>query len=154
MAISYHTYHRSLVARTFLITYLTNHVTSLSLFKYNLYWTFFSSFSFGSWSPTRNFYKLRTWLREVTAFPLFSAFPEISAIKVPEKEIAMLLMQDRSRIMSVVHLDSIVRAVHLLPVFNGDAPIPREINFTHTLNVFQSFYLNKYIDYHAFETLC
>ena len=64
------------------------------------------------------------------------------------------LAEDRSRIMSVVHLDSIVRAVHLLPVFNGDAPIPREINFTHTLNVFQSFYLNKYIDYHAFETLC
>ena len=65
----------------------------MSLFKYNLYWTLFSSFSFGSWSPTRDFYKLRTWLREVTAFPLFSAFPEISAIKVPEKEIAMLLME-------------------------------------------------------------
>ena len=66
----------------------------------------------------------------------------------------MLLMQDRSRIMSVVHLDSIVRAAHLLPVFNRDTPIPREINFTQTLNVFQSFYLNKYIGYYAFETLC
>ena len=56
--------------------------------------------------------------------------------------------------MSVVHLDSIVRAAHLLPVFNRDTPIPREINFTQTLNVFQSFYLNKYIGYYAFETLC
>ena len=64
------------------------------------------------------------------------------------------LTADRSRIMSVVHLDSIIRAVHLLPVFKDDTPIPREINFTHTLNVFKSFYLNKYIDYHAFETLC
>ena len=57
------------------------------------------------------------------------------------------------RIMSVVHLDSIIRAAHLLPVFKDDTPIPREINFTHTLDVFKAFYLNKYIDYHAFETL-
>jgi hypothetical protein len=58
-----------------------------------------------------------------------------------------------SRIMSVVHLDSIVRGAHLLPVFKDDTPIPREINFTNTLDVFKGFYLNKYIDYHAFKTL-
>ena len=57
------------------------------------------------------------------------------------------------RLMSVVHVDSIVRAAHLLPVFKDGTPIPREINFTHTLDVFKAFYLNKYIDYHAFETL-
>lgn len=57
------------------------------------------------------------------------------------------------RVMSVVHIDSIVRAAHLLPVFKDDTPIPREVNFTHTLDVFKAFYLNKYIDYHAFETL-
>lgn len=60
---------------------------------------------------------------------------------------------DGHRIMSVIHLDSIIRAAHLLPVFGDDAPIPREINFTHTLDAFKAFYLNKYIDYHAFETL-
>ena len=60
---------------------------------------------------------------------------------------------DGYRIMSVVHIDSIIRAAHLLPVFKDIAPIPREINFTDTLNVFKAFYLNKYIDYHAFETL-
>ena len=57
------------------------------------------------------------------------------------------------RIMSVVHIDSIVRAAHLLPVFKDGTPIPREINFTHTRNIFKAFYLNKYIDYHVFETL-
>lgn len=57
------------------------------------------------------------------------------------------------RIMSVVHVDSIARAAHLLPVFKDQAPTPKEINFTNTLNVFRAFYLNKYIDYHAFETL-
>ncbi|KAF9787417.1 hypothetical protein BJ322DRAFT_1187539, partial [Thelephora terrestris] len=61
---------------------------------------------------------------------------------------------DGSRIMSVVHIDSIVRAAHLLPVFKDSTPIPREINFTHTLDIFRAFYLSKYIDYHAFETMC
>ena len=60
---------------------------------------------------------------------------------------------DKYRIMSVIHVDSIVCAAHLLPVFRGDAPVPREINFSHTLDVFTAFYVNKYIDYHAFKTL-
>jgi len=59
----------------------------------------------------------------------------------------------RYRIMSVVHVDSIIRAAHLLPVFKDETPITREVNFTNTLDVFKAFYLNKYIDYHAFETL-
>jgi len=60
---------------------------------------------------------------------------------------------DEYRIMSVVHLDSIVRAAHLLPVFKGNVAIPREINFSNTLDVFAAFYVNKYIDYHAFEVM-
>lgn len=62
------------------------------------------------------------------------------------------LNRDGYRVMSVVHVDSIIRAAHLLPVF-GDSPVPREINFAHTLNIYTAFYVNKYIDYHAFETL-
>jgi hypothetical protein len=61
--------------------------------------------------------------------------------------------RDKYRVMSVVHVDSIIRAAHLLPVFRGDAAVPREINFSHTLDVFTAFYVNKYIDYHAFETV-
>jgi hypothetical protein len=57
------------------------------------------------------------------------------------------------RIMSVIHIDSVVRAAHLLPVFRGDAPVPREVNFSNTLDIFAAFYVNKYIDYHAFETV-
>ena len=60
---------------------------------------------------------------------------------------------DGYRVMSVVHVDSIVRAAHLLPVFRSDTAIPREINFSNTLDVFSAFYINKYIDYHAFETV-
>ena len=61
--------------------------------------------------------------------------------------------QDGYWVISVVHIDSIVRATHLLPVFKSDMPILRNINFSHTLDVFTAFYVNKYIDYHAFETL-
>ncbi|KAF9647266.1 hypothetical protein BDM02DRAFT_3098446 [Thelephora ganbajun] len=46
-----------------------------------------------------------------------------------------------------------VRAAHLLPVFRGDVAVPREINFSHTLDIFATFYVNKYIDYRAFETV-
>lgn len=60
---------------------------------------------------------------------------------------------EKYRIMSIVHVDSIVRGAHLLPVFGGDISVPREINFSHTLDVFAAFYVNKYIDYHAFETV-
>ena len=56
-------------------------------------------------------------------------------------------------VMSVVHVDSIICTVHLLPVFCGDVTVPREVNFSHTLDIFTAFYVNKYIDYHAFETL-
>ena len=56
-------------------------------------------------------------------------------------------------IMSVVHVDSVVHATHLLPVFKGDVVVPREINFSQTLDIFEAFYVNKYIDYHAFETV-
>ena len=56
------------------------------------------------------------------------------------------------RVMSVIHLNSVVRAAHLLPIFAGNTAIPREISFSDTLDTFAAFYVNKYIDYHAFET--
>ena len=76
----------------------------------------------------------------------------------PDPDNGMWIVQpdndnDKHRVMSVVHVDSIVRAAHLLPVFGPDTAVPREINFSHTLDVFTAFYINKYIDYHAFETM-
>jgi hypothetical protein len=57
-----------------------------------------------------------------------------------------------SRSTSVIHLDSIIRGVHLLPVFNG-VFVPRSLHYSMTLDIFRAFYVNKYIDHHAFETL-
>jgi hypothetical protein len=51
---------------------------------------------------------------------------------------------------SVIHLDTIIRAAHLLPVF-GEGFVSRTLSFTDTLDEFQSFYVNKYADHHTFE---
>ena len=57
-----------------------------------------------------------------------------------------------ARNLSVIHIDSIFRAVHLLPIFDA-TPLPRKLDYTQTLDSFQGFYVNKYIDYHAYETV-
>ena len=54
------------------------------------------------------------------------------------------------RDVSVIHIDSIVRAAHLLPIFDKQ-PLPHTLNYTRTLDSFQGFYVNKYIDYHVYE---
>lgn len=57
---------------------------------------------------------------------------------------------DGSPSLAVVHLDTIVRAAHLLGAYGPDA-IQRNITFETSLDSFQSYYVNKYIDHHAFE---
>ena len=57
---------------------------------------------------------------------------------------------DGTRSASVINLDAIFRAAHLMPVFGNDT-IPRYLSFTQTLDAFNSYYVNKYIDHHAFE---
>jgi len=54
--------------------------------------------------------------------------------------------------LSVIHIDSIFRAAHLLPIFDEN-PLPRTLNYTSTLDSFRGFYVNNYIDYHAYETV-
>ena len=57
---------------------------------------------------------------------------------------------DGSPAIGVIHLDSVLRGAHLMPVF-GDDLMPIEMRAEHSLDIFQAFYINKYIDYHAFE---
>ena len=56
---------------------------------------------------------------------------------------------DGSPTISVLHLDCIFRATHLLPIY-GDDPID-SISPHDSLDVFRAFYVNKYIDHHAFQ---
>lgn len=52
---------------------------------------------------------------------------------------------------SVIHLNSIIRVAHLLPIFPSDAPVYWEINYMNVLNIYTSFYVDKFIDHHVFE---
>ena len=51
---------------------------------------------------------------------------------------------------AVIHLDSIVRAAHLLGVCGNDF-VPKKLSHDASLDAFHAYYVNKYIDHHAFE---
>ena len=56
----------------------------------------------------------------------------------------------------VVALHNILRAVHLIPVFSDGGGIPKGYDHESILTDhkrFKRFYVNKYIDHHAFEIL-
>ncbi len=55
------------------------------------------------------------------------------------------------RVRSVIHLDILIRAAHLIPVF--DLPVRHDLHFSQSLDSFDTYYVNKYIDYHTYN-LC
>ncbi|KAH6884299.1 hypothetical protein BKA70DRAFT_1468570 [Coprinopsis sp. MPI-PUGE-AT-0042] len=74
--------------------------------------------------------------------------------KAPNTETGMWMIQPDctrgQRDTTVIHLDTILRAAHILPYF-GKSLMPRHFNRNWTLDAFQAFYVNKYIDHHANE---
>ena len=55
-----------------------------------------------------------------------------------------------SRDKSVLHLDSFLRGAHLIPVYNN-LRLPLDFKHYYSLDVFEAYYVNKYIDHHAYE---
>ena len=53
-------------------------------------------------------------------------------------------------VMSVIHLDCVLRAAHLIGVAGTD-PLPSTLQHTDSLDAFTAFYVNKYADHHAHE---
>lgn len=72
---------------------------------------------------------------------------EITGMWVVEPETV-----DGNRVVGLVHIDSIVRAVHLMPVFRT-TQMPRDFHFSHSLDAFTCYYVNHYADYHSHESL-
>jgi hypothetical protein len=73
----------------------------------------------------------------------------------PDEDTGMWVVEpnslpDGSASTAVIHLDSILRAAHLIPIYGQDT-IPMDIPLAYLLDVFHSYYVNKYIDHHAFE---
>ncbi|KAG2740823.1 hypothetical protein P692DRAFT_201842419 [Suillus brevipes Sb2] len=81
------------------------------------------------------------WFKHVADSP-----DEITGMWVVEPE----LLEDGARCVSVIHLDSIFRAAHLIPVFGGDF-VPTNLTYSQTLDAFCTYYVNNFIDHHAYE---
>ncbi|KAG1883499.1 hypothetical protein F4604DRAFT_1575940 [Suillus subluteus] len=59
---------------------------------------------------------------------------------------------DRTPDISIIHIDCIVRAAHLILVY-GVNFLPYAITLHDSYNVFHAYYINKYADHHAFEVV-
>jgi hypothetical protein len=57
-------------------------------------------------------------------------------------------------LLGIIHTDSILRSVHLIPVFDEN-PLPENeaIHPNHVLGLFRAYYVNKYADHHSHEIL-
>ena len=53
----------------------------------------------------------------------------------------------------IINLDRIFHAAHLIPVYKSRSFILRSLTIDKTLDEFKRFYINKFIDYHAFRTV-
>lgn len=55
-----------------------------------------------------------------------------------------------TRLMEVIHLDTLLRSAHLIGV-SGEDQLPRRFRHYDTLDSFKQFYVNKYADHQAHE---
>jgi hypothetical protein len=58
---------------------------------------------------------------------------------------------DGNPYLDIIHVDSIYRAAHLSPVYRTSQYTLRSLTMHDTLDTFKKFYVNKFVDYHAFE---
>ena len=73
----------------------------------------------------------------------------------PDEDTGMWIVQldldtNGQRELEVVHINCILRGAHLIPVY-GHNCLPIDIRHTNSLDIFQAYYVNKYIDHHAFK---
>lgn len=75
----------------------------------------------------------------------------------PDEDTGMWMVQrekrdDGSPLMNFIYVNTIVRNCHLIPVY-GNEMLSRNITHVTSLDVFRTYYLNKFVDHHAFELL-
>jgi hypothetical protein len=52
--------------------------------------------------------------------------------------------------LAIIHVDTIIRAAHLIPVYDSQY-IRRSLTMHDTLDAFKEFFVNTFVDYHAFQ---
>ena len=66
--------------------------------------------------------------------------------------IVSLEQQNGKPTAQVIDVKTIARAAHLLPVFGPD-PVPTDVQYYNSLDRYQSFFVNTFVDHHSHETL-
>ena len=59
--------------------------------------------------------------------------------------------QDGRPYLAIVHLDTMFRAAHLIPTYHTSDFVKRSLTMHDTLDKFKVFYVNRFVDHHAFE---
>jgi len=54
------------------------------------------------------------------------------------------------RLCLVIHLDSLLRGAHLLPIF-GHKFLPINFDYSYSLDAFAAYYVNHFADHHSHE---
>ncbi|KAH9835642.1 uncharacterized protein C8Q71DRAFT_762915 [Rhodofomes roseus] len=80
--------------------------------------------------------------------PVGDEADDVTGMWVVEPEID----EDGRRPCEIIHLDTVLRAAHLPPVY-GDQFIPRDLTAEETLDAFRAYYVNKFVDYHGHQHL-
>ncbi|KAI6103788.1 hypothetical protein EV401DRAFT_2019548 [Pisolithus croceorrhizus] len=52
----------------------------------------------------------------------------------------------------IIHVDTLYRTAHLIPLY-ATRPVSRNLKPHHSYDSFTAFYINKFIDHHAFSLL-
>ncbi|KAJ7692795.1 hypothetical protein B0H14DRAFT_3662741 [Mycena olivaceomarginata] len=78
-----------------------------------------------------------------------------AAVTCPCPDVGMWMVEPDldgrgQRVLDIIHLDSILRGAHLIPIY-GDSHLPRHIKHTASLDSFRAYYVNKYADHHSHE---
>ena len=56
--------------------------------------------------------------------------------------------------LAIIHIDSVYRAVHLIPAYQNAELVKTTTTMHSSLDIYNVFYVNKFTDHHAFEILC
>jgi hypothetical protein len=57
---------------------------------------------------------------------------------------------DGTPVPSIIGINTLVRSAHLLPLFDDDEFVSKDLECDDTLDHFNMFYVNRYIDHHSF----
>ena len=59
-------------------------------------------------------------------------------------------LEDGAKHLAVIPIESIVRNVHLLPIFGAEY-VPDHVTHENSLDLYCGFYVNRFSDHHAFD---